>query len=101
MSANSDRRRVMHAPVILTQDVQTRLATMNAASRQLRKLGLRVVEQQVVPEDNGCPVVDVGQLPSYMAERLIGVAGGSTHNAAACQHSAQVFGVRIIWTTSQ
>lgn len=95
------RESAIHKPAILTLDIQARLATINAACRELRKLGLRIQDQDVAPNDDGAPLVDLGPILPHQAEQVISAAGGSTHNAATQRHSASVFGVRAIWTIPQ
>lgn len=95
------RESAIHKPAILTLDIQARLATINAACRELRKLGLRIVDQDVAPNDEGRPVVNLGAILPDLADQLIGIADGSTRNASTQWHSASLFGVRAVWTTPQ
>lgn len=95
------RESVIHRPAILTLDIQARLATINAACRELRKLGLRIVDQDVAPNDEGRPVVNLGPILPDQADQLIHMAGGSTRNSATQWHSASVFDVRAVWTIPQ
>lgn len=95
------RESEIHKPAVLTLDLQARLATINAACRELRKMGLRIVDQDVTPNDDGCPVVSLGPILPDLADVVISISGGSTRNSATHWHSASALGVRVVWTLPQ
>lgn len=95
------RESEIHQPAILTLAIRTRLATINSACRELRKMGLRIVDQDVAPNDDGHPVVHVGTILPSMADQLISIAGGSTQNTDLQICSATVYGVRVVWGIPQ
>ena len=95
------RESEIHQPAILTLAIRTRLATINAACRELRKMGLRIVDQDVAPNDDGHPVVHVGTILPSLADQLVSIAGGSTRNTVSQTCSAAVYGVRVVWEMPQ
>lgn len=81
------------APRIFTAARVEKMAVANAAARTLRALGLRVIDEDLFPEDQGTAVllVDLRGMP---AEYLRGMCEVSTRQADG-RITAQFQGVRL------
>ncbi|MFY1847070.1 hypothetical protein [Achromobacter dolens] len=81
------------APRVFTPARIEQMAAANAAARSLRSLGLRVIDEDLFPKDQGAPIllVDLGAMP---AEYLRGLCDVSTRQADG-HITAQFQGVRL------
>ncbi len=90
-----------HTGTVLSEDVQARLAKVNAARRALNNIGLRIVSQTVVPPDRGTPMIDLGPISVQVSNQLLGMADGSTYIFSTTATRAHISGVRVHWMIEQ
>lgn len=80
---------------VFTPERVRQLAAANSAARRLRDLGLRVISEDVFPDDAGAPILGVA-LSGWARESLCRLCDVSTWHARADVLIAHFEGVRLL-----
>ena len=82
-----------HQPRVFTHALIGRLADINAASRAVRALGIRVVDEDPVPDDGLSPILQL-DLNGMALDQFLNRCDASTHYADG-RITGQFHGVRV------
>lgn len=83
-------------PTILTDEVVAHLQLCNSASRTLRSLGYKVIDEDPVPDDNGTPIIRIE--PNHVRTALLSRSSDShLYNRNTGVHSVKFAGCRVMW----
>lgn len=100
--ARSDAAERAHSPRVLGAEAVSRLATLNAAMRRLREMGIRVVSHSLAGEPVACgdPSVRIVRDPAVSLAALLDAAGSRSfwhHTPGLVTVSCLFAGVCVIW----
>lgn len=86
-------------PTVFTPELIARMSLVNQVARTLRALGYRVVEEDIHPNDDGSPIVQI-DLNDLNTRPLLHLASCSVVNTNAGYERVTIDGVRVFWERS-
>jgi len=81
-------------PSVFTEPVVARFAQSNHVARKLRQLGYHVIDEDVCPDDDGSPIIQIA--PPGAFERSLRLLAGCVTTTPEVVR-LQIEGVRVFW----